>query len=307
MVTGITGTFLDEISHDIPSANWGKKEWRQDFQAMKDAGIDTVILIRAGYKNIATFPSQVLARAYDNFIGQEDLIKLFLTLSDEYDIKFYLGTYDSGTRIPGKKWPKEECKREVELNIDLVKEICTRYGHYKAFKGWYLSFEISDYDEEIILLYKKLFRYLKRSRDIPILMSPYANASKQVENPEEVVSFEKHKENFEKVFHQIHKLVDIVAFQDGQMHYDELPAYLEFHRNLARRYDLECWSNVETFDRDTPIKFPPIAWSKLRFKLEAAQEKVDKLITFEFSHFLSPNSIYPSAHNLNRRYLEWLE
>ena len=28
----ITGTFLDEISHDIPHQNWGPKEWDQDFQ-----------------------------------------------------------------------------------------------------------------------------------------------------------------------------------------------------------------------------------------------------------------------------------
>ena len=26
----ITGTFLDEISHDIPHQNWGEKEWDQD-------------------------------------------------------------------------------------------------------------------------------------------------------------------------------------------------------------------------------------------------------------------------------------
>ena len=39
----ITGTFLDEISHDIPHQNWGEKEWDQDFQHMKNIGIDTVI------------------------------------------------------------------------------------------------------------------------------------------------------------------------------------------------------------------------------------------------------------------------
>ena len=42
----ITGTFLDEISHDIPHQNWGLKEWDQDFQHMKRIGIDTVIMIR---------------------------------------------------------------------------------------------------------------------------------------------------------------------------------------------------------------------------------------------------------------------
>jgi beta-galactosidase GanA len=38
----ITGTFLDEISHDIPHQNWGPAEWETDFQHMKKAGIDTV-------------------------------------------------------------------------------------------------------------------------------------------------------------------------------------------------------------------------------------------------------------------------
>ena len=30
----ITGTFLDEISHDIPHQNWGEKEWDMDFRYM---------------------------------------------------------------------------------------------------------------------------------------------------------------------------------------------------------------------------------------------------------------------------------
>ena len=30
----ITGTFLDEISHDIPHQNWGAKEWDLDFRYM---------------------------------------------------------------------------------------------------------------------------------------------------------------------------------------------------------------------------------------------------------------------------------
>ena len=39
----ITGTFLDEITYDIPSNNWGEKEWTEDFRIMELIGIDTVI------------------------------------------------------------------------------------------------------------------------------------------------------------------------------------------------------------------------------------------------------------------------
>jgi len=52
----ITGTFLDEISHDIPHQNWGEAEWDLDFQYMKAIGIDTVIMIRSGYKNSSPIP-----------------------------------------------------------------------------------------------------------------------------------------------------------------------------------------------------------------------------------------------------------
>ena len=43
----IRATFLDEVSWDIPHQNWGVKEWDADFKAMKQMGIDTVVLIRA--------------------------------------------------------------------------------------------------------------------------------------------------------------------------------------------------------------------------------------------------------------------
>ena len=59
----ITGTFLDEISHDIPSANWTTENWRRDFDTMKTIGIDTVIIIRAGYKDKAIFNSDSLSSA----------------------------------------------------------------------------------------------------------------------------------------------------------------------------------------------------------------------------------------------------
>ena len=97
--------------------------------------------------------------------------------------------------------------------------------------------------------------------------------------------------------------VDIVAFQDGHVEFGELPEYLAVNKKLADRHGLHCWTNTETFDRDMPIKFLPIKWEKLLLKLNAAaQVGVEKAITFEFSHFLSPHSAYPQAHQLFKRY-----
>jgi hypothetical protein len=55
-----------------------------------------------------------------------------------------------------------------------------------------------------------------------------------------------------------------------------------------------------------PIKFFPIKFEKLRLKLEAAKRcGYDKAITFEFSHFMSPQSAYVQAHHLYNRYMEY--
>ena len=69
---------------------------------------------------------------------------------------------------------------------------------------------------------------------------------------------------------------------------------------------MQCWTNAETFDRDMPINFLPIKFDKLRMKLEAAKRcGYDKAITFEFSHFMSPQSAYLQAGHLYNRYREY--
>jgi hypothetical protein len=92
----ITGTFLDEITHDIASQNWGEKEWTLEFDTMVEAGIDTVVLIRAGYRERLAYPSAVVPEHVRTLPVDEDLIDLFLRLCGSRDISFFLGTYDSG-------------------------------------------------------------------------------------------------------------------------------------------------------------------------------------------------------------------
>jgi len=152
-------------------------------------------------------------------------------------------------------------------------------------------------------VYEELARFLRGLRQQPILISPYIKGIKQF--PQEAISLDQHRREWDMVFSRIKGLVDVVAFQDGNVEFGDLKDFLQTNAELARNYGLTCWSNVESFDRDMPIKFPPLEWRKLRFKVDAAVAAgVDKLITFEFSHFMSPNSIYPAAHGLYDRYRE---
>ena len=83
--------------------------------------------------------------------------------------------------------------------------------------------------------------------------------------------------------------MDIVAFQDGQVGYDELSDYLNINKSLADEFGIESWSNVESFDRDMPIKFPPIPFKNLRYKMEqAAKAGIEHMITFRYFSFYEP-------------------
>jgi hypothetical protein len=304
----ISGTFLDEISHDIPHQNWGEAEWDLDFQYMKAIGIDTVIMIRSGYKKFITYPSEYLLNK-GCFMPSVDLVDMYLRLAEKYGMKFYFGLYDSG-----HYWATGDMSHEIEDNKYVIDEVWKNYGEkYKSFGGWYVSGEISRATKGAIGAFYAMGKQCKDvSGGLPTFISPWIDGKKAVAasgaalSKEEAVSIQQHEKEWDEIFAGIHEVVDAVAFQDGHIDYDELDAFFTVNKKLADKYGMQCWTNAESFDRDMPIKFLPIKFDKLRMKLEAAQRcGYDKAITFEFSHFMSPQSAYLQAGHLYNRYREY--
>jgi hypothetical protein len=306
----IKGTFLDEISHDIPHQNWGREEWDKDFGFMKEVGIEMVVMIRCGYRKWITYPSDVLQQQEGAHVPYTDLLKMFLELSEKHGLQFYFGLYDSG-----KYWTGGQYDKEVSINKAVIDEVWETYGHYHAFKGWYITQEISRKSNKIIDLYASLGRYCKNvSGGLTTMISPYIDGIKNISQysadtvKSSGISLERHKADWGDIFAGIKDAIDVVAFQDGHVDYDELFDFLSLNKELAERCGIECWTNVEAFDRDMPIKFLPIKWDKLHFKLEMARKAgIEKAMMFEFSHFMSPQSAYLQAGHLYNRYSEFLK
>ncbi len=304
----ITATFIDEISHDIPHQNWGEKEWDQEFQYMKDMGIEAVIMIRSGYRKFITYPSKYLL-SKGCYMPSVDLLDLFLRLSQKYGMKFWFGLYDSG-----KYWDTGDLSYEVEDNKYVIDEVWENYGKkYDSFGGWYISGEISRATKGAIDGFHAMAKQCKDvSGGLPTFISPWIDGKKAVSaaggalTKEEAVSVEQHEKEWDQIFAGIHDVVDAVAFQDGHIDYDQLETFFTVNKKLADKYGMECWTNAESFDRDMPIKFFPIKFDKLRLKLEAAKRAgYDRAITFEFSHFMSPQSAYRQAGHLYNRYRDY--
>lgn len=305
----ITGTFLDEISHDIPHQNWGLKEWDADFANMKAIGIDTVIMIRSGYRKFITYPSAYLMKKHACYMPSVDLVEMYCQLAEKYGMKFYFGLYDSG-----KYWDTGDLSWEIEDNKYVIDEVWNKYGtKYKSFLGWYISGEISRKTKGAITAFHAMGKQCKDvSGGLPTFISPWIDGKKAVEaaggeiSKAKSVSVQEHEREWSEIFDGIHDVVDAVAFQDGHIDYDELDAFFTVNKQMADKFHMKCWTNAETFDRDMPIKFLPIKFDKLRMKLEAAARAgYDKGITFEFPHFMSPQSSYLQAGHLYNRYKEY--
>ena len=231
----ITGTFLDEISHDIPHQNWGLKEWDRDFQYMKAIGIDTVIMIRSGYRKFITYPSKYLL-GKGCYMPSVDLLEMFLKLAEKYGMKFYFGLYDSG-----RYWDTGDLSWEIEDNKYVIEEVWKSYGkRYKSFGGWYISGEISRATKGAIDAFHAMGKQCKDvSGGLPTFISPWIDGKKAVMasgnklTKEEAVSVQQHEKEWNEIFDGIHDVVDACAFQDGHIDYDELDAFFAVILNSA--------------------------------------------------------------------------
>ena len=212
----ITGTFLDEISHDIPHQNWGEREWDSDFRHMKAIGIDTVIMIRSGYRKFITYPSEYLI-GKGCYRPGTDLLDMFLRLADRYGMKFYFGLYDSG-----HYWDTGDLTLEIDRNRFVVDEVWERYGsRHESFGGWYISTEISRKTKGAIEAFHTLGKQCKDvSGGLPTFISPWIDGKKAVMaasatlSKDNAVSVREHENEWNEIFSGIHDVVDACAFQD---------------------------------------------------------------------------------------------
>ncbi|MFH0963897.1 MAG: DUF4434 domain-containing protein [Planctomycetota bacterium] len=291
----ITGTFLDGLPCDIPSQNWGRLEWERQFHTFAEMGMDTCVIIRVGWQDLAMYPSRVM----DAPVSAHDLVALFLELAAREKMRLYMGLYDTN-----RHWLEGRTAREAEVNLDLIEELLDRYGEHEAFHGWYLSHEPGMEYRPWEIWGPLVRRMRERTPKRPILVSPRYEGRKWKtpwDSPKTCAR------RFAECLGKVEGRIDAAAFMDGHVAFGELADYAAAMKEALDEAGTSFWSNLETFDRDMPIKYPPIDWNKMRMKLEAVQGLVEKIITFEAPHFLSPHSTWESAGTLYARYLEYID
>ena len=292
MIGPITGTFIDDITYDIPSSNWSEDQWRADLDHMKSIGIDTLVFIRGGYDGKTIYPSAHFGTTYaDDFAG------FIFDEAAKRDMKVFVGLY-----ISTIDWHQGDAKTEIALNRYFIDEFYERYKDRPAFYGWYVPQETCRNVLNITEVVNGLSYMCKeKAPHMPILISPFFYTTVTGGDFTPV----QHACEWNEIFTRCGQQVDICAFQDGSAPIGTMREFFRETKKLCDAHNIEHWVNTETFERDVRFMYYPIPFNLLKQKLEQHKEYAEKIITFEFSHFLSPQSIYPSAHNLFDRYTEY--
>jgi len=288
----ITGTFIDEITYDIPSSNWSNEQWKQELDIMKSTGIDTLIFIRGGYGQRTIYPSDYFGTKHE-----DDFLGFILEEAAARDLKVFVGLY-----ISTITWHDGDAKTEIELNRHFLNEVWERYADYPAFQGWYIPQETSENNLNITEVMRGLSYLCKeKAPHLPVLISPYFATSVTRKD----FDVRRHTDEWNGIFDQCGQQIDICAFQDGSAPFSDMREFFVATKAVCDAHNITHWVNTETFERDVRYMYYPIPFPILKQKLEIHKEYAEKVITFEFSHFLSPQSIYPSAKNLYNLYTNY--
>ena len=291
----IKATFIDEITYDIPTQNWSDEQWVSDFDNMQDVGIDTVVIMRSCFYDKCLYPSKIFPSLKEE---NEDFLKLVFSEAEKRKMKVYLGMY-----ISNLCWNEGDALGEIKKNGLFVREALERYGDYSSFEGWYIPHETGFNDYSIKETMGGLVKLCKdKTPGKKIFISPFFKGEGVMEDS---LSPERTEQEWDKIWEFCGNEIDVCAFQDGTAKLSRLGEYLQSVKRVCDKYKISLWSNVETFERDVRSQFYPIPFDVLRKKIEIARPIADNMITFEFSHFLSPQSMYLSARNLNSLYKKY--
>lgn len=288
----IKGTFIDEITYDIPSNNWSHEQWAKDLDYMKEVGIDSVIFIRGFFYNKCLFPSKHFAHIQPE---NEDFAGFILEECEKRNMKVYFGLY-----IENLTWNDGDAKNEIAKNKIFIDEVVERYHKYKSFYGWYIPHEVGKNDFNITEIFRELGKMCKeKTPNKPVIASPFFYAQALVKEgwltPKEMAS------EWDKILELSGHYIDAYAFQDGSASLNLMTEYYKELRPVFEKHGAELWGNIEMMQRGV-TGFFPIDFTTLQYKISQIAPYVSNMITFEFSHFLSPQSTFGSAKNLYNLY-----
>lgn len=303
----LAGSFIQiDLAQD-----WDEAKWIKELKYLKDNKMEYLIL-----SGITSTNDNVTKTAYNSNIpgtekvyGHKDQVELCLKSAEKLGIKVFLST-DFNSEWWNKSandisWLNTQMNRTNLICDELYKKYHSKYKH--SFYGWYFPYEIDNVkfnnNEKFANLANAIninLNYLEAKNErLPFLMSPFMNSA--FGTPVQ------YADNW-KYFFSIANLkkMDILCPQDsvgaGGLDINEVNQWFTALRKAVdSKSGLKLWANAETFDY---VNSSTVTLDKLVKQMEMEQPCVDKIISFSYSHYYSPNNIDPGFNEAYSKYVK---
>lgn len=297
----MSGTFLQPALADT----WTDTQWNTEFQNMSNASITQLVLQwSADSKNKTTvYPTTALAGFTQN--TTTDVVAKVLTKGNTYGKDIYLGL------VLNEDWFVKYANDQAWLDNEeaIVKNLATdlynKYGSYASFKGWYLSFEVDNWNfptsvewNRMKVYYNDVITHIKAMTPTkPVMISPFFNTKGGLTTTQWTTMWE---------YILTGSSIDIIALQDGvgadHAITSQLAVWFAATKTAitnARPATL-LWADTETFNLD----FKPMEIKMIVDDMLAVQPSVTNYLSFSYNHYMSPQQVNSLYHTTYVNYLQ---
>ncbi|MEX2170923.1 MAG: DUF4434 domain-containing protein [Pirellulales bacterium] len=284
-----TGAFIQvHAGFASNSAAW----WQAELASMKRIGMDTVVVNYVAYDNFYFYPTSVPGGSP----FAVDSIERIMDAADQQGMKVYLGLHLDPDQFTSSTFDLQANLAQGQAELS---ELWTRYGGHASLAGWYMPQEFSDYmvfnqpqlRDDIITYTSTVTNQAHASSGLPMMISPFFG-----QNPNAAAYA-----NWWNTTGLPQTGIDIVAMQDGVgTHRTTIAESQTVFQALApvmANHGVEFWANNESFNQihGWPIDGQPWAAEPTGIgffvaQIESTNSFVEKSITFEFLHYMSPQN-----------------
>jgi len=273
------------------------KAWIAEAEAMKNAGINTIILQYMKYDTQRFFTV--------NYKGY-DPTETLMSYADQNGMKVIMGG-----RFNSQWWNRftddEFLKATVTADARFADTLYKRYGKHKSFSGWYIPYEVPEFDldeseiQSLNLFFKNMNAELKKlsGAAIPTSVSTYFKGELSAEALEKIFT-----PLFEKTGVDIMLAQDSVGAnawsgngQGGVKTSEKAKPYMEAFARVARATKMRFWPVLELFATvpedaskpNGPTKRITLGIEQLKEQFRLAIPETETFVGFDFFHYFSPN------------------
>lgn len=286
--------------------SWSDDEWEKEFEIMQNLGMDHLILqwTADSKARTAVYPTKIKEFEQET---DSDVIAKLLAMGQKFNISIFLGLQLHEDWFENYVNDLEWLDEQSEISRELIVEIEALYGDTRAFKGWYLPFEVDNWNfptkKEWLRLadfYNKTIHELEKvSVEKRVMISPFFNTAGGLD----VAGWQ---EMWTTILQRSE--IDIIALQDGMgvnhAKREELPTWFDATHTAIRESGkhTELWADTETFTSENS----PMMIADMVGNMKVVQKYVDQYTSFSFNHYLSPQLESKEASKAYEDYLAYL-